>query len=95
MKSIKLDDTGWAGWCGGRLYEHNGNEDADAALQQKAKETGTGAAILTAYNCLYGWGYTSAQYKDGPYFWPFFIESDRFNAAGKKWVETRVKIADS
>ena len=90
MKSVKLDNTGWAGWCGGRIYEPNDKENVDASLQQKAKETETGAAILTVDNCLYGWGYTSSAYKDGPYFYPFFIESDRFNDAGKKWVETRV-----
>ena len=93
MKSIALSKTGWSGWAGGLLYQAAPGEDIDKALQKKAKESDRSAAVLTEDNCLYGWGYTDERYKDGPYFWPFFIESDKFNAAGKKWVETRITSA--
>ena len=94
MRLISKDETGWYGWEGGLLYKAAPGEDVDEALRQKAKATDRGAAIQTEDNCLYGWGYTDARYKDGPYFWPFFIESDRFNKAGKKWVEKRVRIPE-
>lgn len=92
----KRDWQGWAGWCGGQIYSANvpQSPELDKALQAKAKETGTGAAVIVEDNCLYGWGYTDERYKDGPYFWPFFIESDTFRDAKKTYTETRSQVKD-
>jgi hypothetical protein len=93
----KQSKDGWDGWCGGEIYtppDIYTQEEIDHALQQKAKEIQTGAAILTTDSCLYGWGYTDARYKDGPYFYPFFIESDKFRRANKTHLETRIQVKE-